>query len=102
MEQFDKLSTIDLSKFSWHDQKDVLAVSTTHEGFCFNCYYMIIVKPLQKTQTSLIVANTAVEVPLTVKKHITDTLNPKEEINYKLFDSRKELNISLDVYFGEI
>lgn len=102
MEEFEKLTSINVSKYSWHDNKDVLVVSNTHPGFCYNCYYMIIVKPIAKTQTSLIISNPAVDLPLTIKKQITDTLNTGEFIYYKLFDPRSEFNISLDVYFGEV
>lgn len=102
MEEFEKLKEIDVSKYTWHDQKDVLSVSNNAPKFCFNCDYLIVVKALQKTSTSLIVVSSAIDVPLTIHKHIVDTLNTNDEIYFKLFDDRKELNISLDVYFGQI
>lgn len=102
MEQFEKQTSLDLSKFSWHDQKDVLVANKQDKGFCLGCFYIVVVRPLKKTKTSLVVANGAIDVPISTRKDITDRLDKDEHITYRLFDQRKELNISMDVYFGEL
>lgn len=68
LEEFEKQTSINLTAFSWHDQHDVLEVLPTDKGFCSMCYYMIVVKPVKKTETSLIISNGLVDVPLSTRK----------------------------------
>jgi|JI61114C2RNA_FD_contig_123_49420_length_3560_multi_5_in_0_out_2_2 hypothetical protein len=102
MEQFEKQSSIDLSQFSWSNQKDLLVASKNDKGYCLGCFYIIVVRPLKKTKTSFVIYNGAIDVPLSTKKEITDRLEKDEHITYRLFDQRKELNISMNVYFGQV
>lgn len=102
MEQFEKQKSLEISQFSWHDQKDVLVASMKDKGYCLGCFYLIVVRPLKKTKSSFIISNGAIDVPISTKKEITDKLAKDEHITYRLFDQRKELNISMDVYLGEV
>ena len=102
MEQFEKTTTLDIGQFAWHSQKDVLVATQKDKGYCLGCFYIIVVQPLKKTKTSFVIYNGAIDVPLSTKKEITDKLEKDEHITYKLYNQRKELNISMNVYFGQV
>lgn len=88
--------------FSWTSSKDLLVVSETDRDFCNNCLYLIVVEALKDTETSLIISSIGTEIPLSTKRTLTDVLTEHHPTLYKIFDSSKELNISVEVHHGEL
>lgn len=63
-----------LTQFEWPGSKDVLRVSTVDKGYCHNCYYLVLVKGLKKTWTSIMLYTSDIDIPLTTGDEITDIL----------------------------
>lgn len=54
--------------------KDSVRVNNTGKNYCVNCYYLINVKAVRKTQASLIIPSPDTELPLTTDSLIKDLL----------------------------
>lgn len=62
--------------------------------------FLFVVTALKSTHTSLIISSAQTEVPMEVRKDITDIINKDEQTTYKIFESDNELIIAIDVFFG--
>ena len=92
-----------LKDFHWSGSKDVSKVSSQDTNYCVNCYYLIVVKALQKTWTSMMLYTSNIDIPLTTGDEITDLLDNNETITYKMYThSSKNVNLSITVHYGEI
>lgn len=74
LENVTKLDDKTLKQFEWPGNKDVLKISTTDKGFCTNCYYIIVIKALKKTLTSIMLYTANIDIPLTTGDEITDVI----------------------------
>lgn len=54
-----------MKKFEWPGGKDVIRVLSTDKGYCNDCYYLIYLKAMKDTYTSVILATTHIDIPLT-------------------------------------
>jgi hypothetical protein len=65
-----------VTDFSWASSKDILIVSESEKdkNICEKCMYLIVVKALKDTETSLIISSPGTEIPISVKRDITDVL----------------------------
>lgn len=106
IEALENLTTLDnktMAQFEWPGNKDVLKISTTDKGFCTNCYYLIVVKALKKTLTSIMLYTANIDIPLTTGDEITDVIASNETMRYKMYTHQsKAVNISVTVLYGEI
>lgn len=64
---------------------------------------MIGVESYQPTDTSILLYNGDVDIPLSNSNAITDIVKSGDIMNYKIYaGDSKDLNITLNIYYGEI
>ena len=63
-----------IKQFEWPGSKDVAKISATDKGYCTNCYYLIVVKALKKTLTSIMLYTGNIDIPLTTGDEMTDVI----------------------------
>lgn len=96
-------NSINKSSFTFKESRDVLLVGTEDSGYKDNVFYLISIEATKPTETSILLYNGDVQIPLSNDDFVTDRMKNGNNMTYKTYiGDSKQINITLDVFYGKI